>query len=107
MTEPMKLNNPLNLRELINQVADRFEEQSGMKVTALAREELIKPALPYRDQVLRELNTGEITIEFLESSIFSVLERARQIAIRIGQDHVGENTTQESMQEKCPYLFWC
>ena len=107
MPQQMMLRNPLNLREFINQVANRFEAQKGMLVTALAREKLIQPALPHQDEVNQELNAGNITIEFLEDSVFSILDLAREIALSIGQDHIGENTTQESMRRDCPYVFWC
>jgi hypothetical protein len=99
--------NPIDFTDLVNRVADRFERQTGMRVSNGARDELIRPALPYRDHVEQELTAGNITIDFLESSIFTVLGNARDIANSWGRDHVGEDTTQESMRRYCPYLFWC
>lgn len=99
--------NTIDLRDLVNRVAVRFESQTSMSVFDSARQELINRALPYQDHLEKELETGKITIEFLESSLFTVLTNAREIADSWGQNHVDENTTQESMRRYCPYLFWC
>ena len=97
----------IDFRSLVNNVADQFEAETGFKVNPLAREKLIEPALPYKDQVEKELASGQITLYFLEESIRTVLSNAMEIARARGRSAVGEDTTIDSMKQYCPYLFWC
>lgn len=97
----------MDFRFLVNNVADQFEAKTGFKVKPGAREKLIEPALPYKDQVEKELASGQITFDFLEESIRTVLTNAMGIARARGQSSIGEDTTVESMKRNCPYLFWC
>lgn len=101
------LEEPLDIRKLVNEVADQFEADNGIQVRSGAREELIQPALPHRETVERALQSGEITRTFLEESLQTVLTNAMAIAKERGRDAVGEDTTRESMKRYCPYLFWC
>lgn len=101
------LEEPLDVRKLVNEVADQFEADNGIQVRPGAREELIQPALPHRETVERELQSGEITRTFLEDSLRTVLQNAMEIAKSWGRDSIGEDTTRESMKRYCPYLFWC
>lgn len=98
---------PLDIRKLVNEVADRFEADNKIVVRPGAREELIQPALPHRETVERALQSGEITREFLEESLRTVLKNAMEIAKERGRDAVCEDTTRDSMKRYCPYLFWC
>jgi len=97
----------VDFAKLVSDVAERFQSQHGIPVNPGARYELVKRALPYQDQVELELSSGKITTEFLEQSIYTVLENAAEIARERGRTAVGEDTTEESMKKYCPYLFWC
>lgn len=98
---------PLDFKKLVNSVADKFENETGMKVKPKARLELINPALPHQKTVEKALNSGEITRDFLEDSLKTVLRNAMDIAKEWKRDEIGEETTKESMKRYCPYLFWC
>lgn len=97
----------VNFYNLIDGVANVFEQQHEIRVTSDARSTLITPALPYKEQVEDELKRGEITVSFLEESIFTVLQNAVSIAKAKGERYISSETVEESMKRYCPYLFWC
>jgi hypothetical protein len=97
----------VDFRSLVNEVSDRFEADNQMPVTPGAREELIEPALPYKDHVEQELLSGKITYSFLGESVYTVLMNAMEIAKGWGRAVIAEDTIQLSMKRYCPYLFWC
>jgi hypothetical protein len=107
MEEEMEAARSIDFHALVNQVANEFESATGMPVNPNARGLLISLAVPHRLDVQRELDSGGITIEFLEQGLRTLLENARDIALERGVDRIGEDITDASMQRYCPYLFWC
>lgn len=101
------LKEPLDIRKLVNDVANQFQADHGIPISPLSREELIKPALPHREAVELALESGEITRDFLEESVRTVFENAKEIAQSEGRHDIGEDITRASMKRYCPYLFWC
>jgi hypothetical protein len=93
----------------INRVADQYERDNGMRVERSARDTLIRSALPHVEQIVRELETGIITIEFLEESVLDVLRRAHDIRGRgiVGGGRLDHSAVEDSMRQSCPYLFLC
>jgi len=96
-----------DMAAFVNRVADEFEEANGVVVDRSARETLIAPALPHAADVARALAAGTITIEFLEGCIRSVLGRAWRIDLEGEGADINGAHVQASMDEECPYLFWC
>ena len=97
----------IDFRSLINDVANRFEADNQISVTAGAREGLIQPALPHKDHVQQELVSGNITFPILQEAIYTVLINAMEIATVWSRAAIDEDTIRESMKRYCPYLFWC
>ena len=96
-----------DIRVLVNDTADSFSKEFGVRVGGAAREELITRALPYRETVANELADGTITIEFLQDTLLAVLKNARRIMLDGDALEVGVEEVVASMEEECPYLFWC
>ena len=96
-----------DMRAFVNRMADQFQDSARILVDPSAREALIGPALPHEEGVARQLARRALTIEFLEDCVLSVLERARRIAGTTGQSQINATCVEQSMEEECPYLFWC
>jgi hypothetical protein len=96
-----------DFHNLVNRVANQFEELQGIIVNTEARELLVNETLPHQEAVYAELATGKITLDFLERSVMQQLNTARDVAIEWGRDRIEKDTTQESMKRKCSYAFWC
>lgn len=97
----------IDFDQLVNEVADGFEKANEMTVTWGGRRALIEPALPYQGQVEDELRSGRIDLNFLQSSIFQVLDNAKVFLELFGRKVIDKEDVQESMRRYCPYLFWC
>ena len=95
------------LNVLVRGVAQRFEKETGMSITARALDALVIPALPHLETVTRELDEGKVTIPFLEDSVRTVLVNARTVAGERGEAAIAFYAIRESMTKECPYLFWC
>lgn len=95
------------MRELINRAANEFERRFGTTVDGAGRRELLTPALPHTDDVAKALAAGSITISFLEECVISILERADRILQARGGSSITGSDVVASMQEDCPYFFWC
>jgi hypothetical protein len=67
---------------------------------------LIHLALPRRTHVARDLQTGRISFEFLEQSLFAVLDNAREVACTQGQNHIHQEAIKESIKHYSPYFAW-
>jgi hypothetical protein len=96
----------VDFHQLVNAAADEFQGQYGVIVLPGCRELLINRALPYSQHVQQEISTGNVTIEFLKRSLFTVLENAHQIGTPTRLD-IDEDLIEQSMERYCPYLFWC
>ncbi len=99
--------NKQELNVLVRGVAQRFEKETGISITARALDALVIPALPHLETVTRELDEGKITVPFLEGSVRTVLVNARAVALERGEDAVTFYEVRESMKKECPYSFWC
>jgi hypothetical protein len=96
----------LDFYRLVNDTAALFERERGLRVTPQARDELIHLALPHRTHVARDLQTGRISFEFLEQSLFAVLDNAREVASTWGQNHIHQDAVKESIKHYSPYFAW-
>ena len=92
---------------LVRGVAQRFERETGMSITARALDALVIPALPHLETVTRELDEGKVTVPFLEDSVRTVLVNARTVAVERGEDAIAFFAVRDSMKKECPYSFWC
>ena len=99
--------NRQELNVLVRGVAQRFEKETGMSITARALDALVIPALPHLEAVTRELDEGKVTVPFLEDSVRTVLMNARTVAVERGENAIAFYAVSESMKKECPYLFWC
>jgi hypothetical protein len=99
--------NKQELNVLVRGVAQRFEKETGISITARALDALVIPALPHLETVTRELDEGKITVPFLEGSVRTVLLNARAVALEQGEDAITFYEVRESMKKECPYSFWC
>ena len=99
--------NRQELTGLVRGVAQRFEKETGMSITARALDALVIPALPHLETVTQELDEGKVTVPFLEDSVRTVLVNARAIAVERGENAIAFYAVGESMKKECPYLFWC
>ena len=97
----------LDLPRLVNRVADDFQRTEKYVVTSAARHALIEPALPHAPAVRHELSEGRITISFLQSCVFQVLELARTFVQPSERRIIDKPEVEASMQRYCPYVFWC
>ncbi len=52
------------LNVLVRGVAQRFERETGISITARALDALVIPALPHLEAVTRELDEGKVTVTF-------------------------------------------
>ena len=99
--------NRQELNVLVRGVAQRFEKETGMSITARVLDALVIPALPHLEAVTRELAEGKVTVPFLEDSVRTVLMNARTVAVERGENAIAFYAVRESMKRECPYLFWC
>ncbi len=95
------------LNVLVRGVAQRFEKETGMSITARALDALVIPALPHLETVTRELDEGKVTVPFLEDSVRTVLVNARTVAVERGEAALSFYAVRDSMEKECPYSFWC
>jgi hypothetical protein len=91
----------------VNRMADQYEEAHRIVVDRSARDTLTAPALPHTQTVAEALDRREITMQFLEECVLSILRRAHRIATARGLTQINGACAQESMDEECPYLGWC
>jgi hypothetical protein len=96
----------LDFYKVVNDTAELFERERGLRVTPQARDELIHLALPHRTRGARELQTGQISFEFLEQSLFAVLDNAREVVSTWGQNHINQDAVKESIKHYSPYFPW-
>lgn len=95
------------MQVLINRVSDVFEQGSDTRVLESARYALLKPALPHLANVTRELESQNISLEFLEESVKQILDNALKAALRENLYEINSRHIEFSMKRFCPYLFWC
>lgn len=96
-----------DLEALVNSVVRDFERIRRTRVTDDARVALIEPGIPYIQHVQQELGEGNVTIAFLQESIWQVLENGLKIARMRESPRLDKRIIKASMKRKCPYLFWC
>lgn len=94
-------------RALVNDAVGFFSREFDVIISDSVRNELISRALPYQEQVTKELADGSITIDFLRGTLVSVLRSARNIMVDNATSEIGIDEIQKSMERNCPYLFWC
>jgi hypothetical protein len=97
----------VDFSELVNSVADEFENNRQMTVTPDGREALIQPALPYQGHVDDELRSGKVTPDFLRESVTIVLENGLEIARTEALSSIDGHVVRKSMKKYCPYVMWC
>jgi hypothetical protein len=97
----------LDFAELVDTVADDFEENKQMEVTPDGRQALVEPAIPYQDQVQNELLSGKITHQFLRQSVTAVLDNGYEIAMAENLSAIDRYVVQKSIKKYCPYIMWC
>jgi hypothetical protein len=96
-----------DMTAFVNRVADQYQEEHRIVVDRSARATLIAPALPHAHTVAEALSRREISMQFLEECVLSLLRRAHRIATERGLTQINDACAQESMDEECPYLGWC
>lgn len=96
-----------DMTAFVNRVADQYQEEHHIVVDRSARVILITPALPHAHTVAEALSRREISMQFLEECVLSMLRRAHRIAAERGLTQIDGACAQESMDEECPYLGWC
>lgn len=108
----------VDLRDLINMMADEFERLHGVIIPVDAREILIAPALEHQEDVYAELASGEITLETIRDKVMEQLGIASDVALDRVPDGLREsarrkkriisaNDTKQSMNIRCALMFWC
>jgi hypothetical protein len=105
MAEQYQFMDKEGLRDLIDLVANRFEAETGIRVEPGARLALLDPALPHLEKVNVALAQGKITTPFLEDCIRKILQNGRRFMR--GAASITASVVSESMDDDCPYLFWC
>ena len=98
---------PRQFERMVHDTAKRFSSRHKVKVSDESIREIIRPGLPHLNDVNRAMAAQKMTQRILSDSVYSILTNALLYANEIGQNHIGENTVQESMRRNCPYLFWC
>ena len=68
--------NRQELNVLVRGVAQRFEKETGMSITARVLDALVIPALPHLETVTRELDEGKVTVRTLRTGHPPVAARA-------------------------------
>jgi len=96
-----------SLGALVNQTADQFESAHGTPVTQDGRQALIEPARPYESHVQTELARGNVTYQFLEQSVTTVLDNGLDIAKSENMAVINAYVVKKSMKKYCPYIMWC
>ena len=61
--------NRQELNVLVRGVAQQFERETGLFLTARALDALVTPALSHLDTITRELDERKITMSFLEGAV--------------------------------------
>ena len=92
------------LSALIRGVAQQFERETGLLLTARALDALVTPALSHLDTITRELAEQKITAPFLEGAVRTVLVNARAITVEQGETAISFQMVRESLKKDCPYL---
>jgi hypothetical protein len=91
------------IRRLIARASDQFTKDSGRIVPPEARSALLKPALPHAADVFREMLAGNISESELIGHVTSILRNA----IKYASPDIDRKAVEDSMEDDCPYLFWC
>jgi hypothetical protein len=89
----------IDLPELVNTVADEFEQNRQVEVTRDGRDALIEPTLPYQDRVEDELRSGKITHQFLRNSVTQVLDNGFEIARTEALSSINGYVVRKSMKK--------
>ena len=95
------------LNVLVKGVAQQFERETDLFLTARALDALVTPAVPHLDAITRELAKRKITVPFLEGAVRTVLVNAGAITVERGETAISFYTVRESLKKDCPYLCWC
>jgi hypothetical protein len=91
------------IRRLIARTSDRFTMDSGRIVSSEARSALLEPALPHVADVFREMLAGHVSESDLLGHVTSILRNA----IKYASPGIDRKAVEASMDDDCPYLFWC
>ena len=91
---------------LVRGVAQQFERETGLLLTARALGALVTPALSHLDTITRELAEQKITAPFLESAVRTVLVNVGAITVEQGETAVSFQMVRGSLKKDCPYLCW-
>ena len=88
-------------------VAQQFELETGLFLTARALDALVTPAVSHLDTITRELAERKITMPFLEGVVRTVLVTVGALTVERGETAISFYTVRESLKKDCPYLCWC
>jgi hypothetical protein len=91
------------MRRLIGRASDRFTKDWGITVLPDARSALLEPALPHAAGVLREIQLGRSSEPQLLGHVSTILRNA----IKHASLDIDRKAVEASMEDDCPYLFWC
>jgi len=86
------------MQDMIDRVADRFEQASSTSVLPSARKALLIPAVPHMNEVTRDLEMQKITPQVLEASLQKVLENALAEIQKRNLASIDDNAVQQSME---------
>ncbi|MDB5071512.1 MAG: hypothetical protein JWM87_2623 [Candidatus Eremiobacteraeota bacterium] len=107
-----------DLREMLTEAFDEFERAFQLRVSFQAREALLRPALEHEEEVLVELQRGQLTPATIRDKAFAQLQVAAEVAERRtrgrlresaggGRKSIEQQDAQTSMDEQCEWFFWC
>ena len=96
-----------DMTAFVNRVVDEWEEETGARVERSGRDALIGPALPHAEDVQSALESGGVSMDFLENCVREVLRNAHEITGDRMVGGLGAADIQLSMRRYCPYVFWC
>lgn len=94
-----------NLNESINRVVNRFELENGFAVSSSGRSMLGDLAELYKNQIVVALDRGQTTGMFLETTLLTLLEEARDLAETLDEAQIEAETIRQVLAEGCPFLF--
>jgi hypothetical protein len=108
----------VDLRQLINGMADEYERLQRVTVSPEARAALVFPALAHQAEVDAELASGKLTVDVIRDKVMEQLNVAEEVARERSPFILRESArgrpvritgadALQSMDKRCALMFWC
>lgn len=96
-----------DVESFVRHVVDRFEQQTGYGLSAMARAAVVAPAVELRDQINEEVATNAVAPDQIDDAVMTVLRNAMRIAIARNSPAISEGIIYEALKLECRYFPWC